>query len=261
MIASRGILVLILGTFIFFSLQETQQKKKFTYHRQAIIRGDTTRKQIALVFTGDLYADGGEIILRTLKEKKIKASFFLTGNFYRKASFQSIINKSRKHGHYLGAHSDKHLLYCSWENRDSLLVTKQEFQRDLLANYGEMKKYGIGRRDAGYFLPPFEWYNDSISVWTDELGFKLINFSPGTLSHADYTTPDMANYRSSKAIFESIITFERKAHNGLNGFILLLHVGTDSKRTDKFYNRLGELIDYLQKKDYALVNIDELLDE
>ena len=66
----------------------------------------------------------------------------------------------------LGAHSDKHLLYCSWEDRDSLLVTKKEFIDDLEGNYAEMAAFGIRREDAGYFLPPYEWYSTQISAWT-----------------------------------------------------------------------------------------------
>jgi peptidoglycan/xylan/chitin deacetylase (PgdA/CDA1 family) len=258
LLLSKRIFVLIMSLPVFLLQQRT---KELTYHHHAIVRGDTRQRQLALVFTGDAYADGGEVIFRTLKQKKIKASFFLTGDFYRNTSFQPIIGTLREAGHYLGAHSDKHLLYCRWENRDSLLVTKEEFRNDLLANYAEMKKHGVHASDALYFLPPYEWYNDSIALWTNELGFKLINFSPGTLSHADYTTPAMTNYRSSDVIFESITSFEKNSTHGLNGFILLLHVGTDPRRTDKFYDRLRELIDHLQKRRYEFVRIDALLDE
>jgi hypothetical protein len=46
----------------------------------------------------------------------------------------------------------------------------------------------------------------------------------------------------------------------LNGFILLLHVGTDPARTDKFYRRLDELIDFLRSGKYEMVRVNELLD-
>ena len=67
----------------------------------------------------------------------------------------------------------------------------------------------------------------------------------------------MKNYRSSDTIYQSIIGYEQK--HGLNGFILLLHIGTDARRTDKMYNRLGGLLDYLKQKQYNLVRVDELL--
>jgi peptidoglycan/xylan/chitin deacetylase (PgdA/CDA1 family) len=148
-------------------------------------------------------------------------------------------------------------LYCDWTKRDSLLVSKDSFATDLKKNYAAMKSFGI--KKAPFFLPPFEWYNDSIAVWTKQLNLQLINYTSGTLSHADYTTPDVKNYRSSDIIYQSIVDYEQKHLNGLNGFILLMHIGTNAKRTDKFYLRLPQLIDYLKNKNYKLVRIDELL--
>lgn len=225
-----------------------------------IIRGDTNQRSLSIVFTGGDYGDGGEYILNVLRAHRIKSSFFFTGDFYRNPDFHSLIVNLIEEEHYLGAHSDKHLLYCDWSNRDSLLVSKEEFVADLNANYQEMERFGISRPKAKYFIPPFEWYNDSISCWTKEAGLHLINFTPGTLSNADYTTPDMKNYRSSEDIFQSIVDYESGSASGLNGFILLLHIGTDPHRTDKFYYRLDELITWFRKHGYQLVRIDELLE-
>ena len=208
------------------------------------------------MFTGDTFAEGGELIANTLKAKNVDASFFFTGNFYQNQKFAPLIKRLKSDGHYLGPHSDKHLLYCSWTNRDSLLVSEDQFTKDLLANYSAMEKFGIKKKDARYFIPPYEWYNDSISKWTMQLGIQLINFSPGTRSTSDYTTPDMKNYRSSDEIMQSI----KAKDNDLNGFILLLHIGTDPARTDKFYRRLDELIEFLRSGKYEIVRVDELLD-
>ncbi|TBO41526.1 glycoside hydrolase family 9 protein [Pedobacter kyonggii] len=228
-----------------------------TYSLGANIRGDSTQKKIYLVFTGDEYADGGEKISKVLAQEKVKASFFLTGNFYRNPNFQSLIKKLKNDGHYLGPHSDKHLLYCDWNKRDSLLVTKTDFDTDLNNNYQAMANFGVNKETSRYFLPPYEWYNQTIANWTKAQGLQLINFTPGTRSNADYTYPEMRkSYRSSDEIYRSITTFNETKPNGLNGFILLLHVGTDARRTDKFHNRLAELIIYLKKADYKLARID-----
>lgn len=48
----------------------------FTYTHGAITRGDSTQKQVALVFTGDEFADGGFFIADILKQEKANASFF-----------------------------------------------------------------------------------------------------------------------------------------------------------------------------------------
>jgi peptidoglycan/xylan/chitin deacetylase (PgdA/CDA1 family) len=69
----------------------------------------------------------------------------------------------------------------------------------------------------------------------------------------------MPEYKSSREIYDRILAYEAKDPNGLNGFILLIHIGTDPERTDKFYLMLEELIRDLKAKSYALVRIDELL--
>jgi peptidoglycan/xylan/chitin deacetylase (PgdA/CDA1 family) len=119
--------------------------------------------------------------------------------------------------------------------------------------------FDVKRKDASYFLPPYEWYNDSISAWTKQLGIRLINYTPGTLSHADYTTSKDKNYRSSQIIYNSIIDYERSKPAGLNGFILLMHIGAGPGRTDKFSAYLPELIEYLMQKGYQFQTVDELL--
>jgi peptidoglycan/xylan/chitin deacetylase (PgdA/CDA1 family) len=162
-------------------------------------------------------------------------------------------------GHYLGPHSDKHLLYCDWTKRDSLLVSKEAFERDLRNNYAEMKKFGINPNESRYFLPPYEWYNDSIAAWTSQMSLQLVNYTPGTLSHADYTTADANNYRSSEEIMKSITDYEQSKAAGLNGFILLMHIGSGPGRADKLYTKLPKLIRWLKAKDYQMVRIDQLL--
>lgn len=223
-----------------------------------IVRTDTAVKVIHLVFTGHEFADGGETIRATLARHGIRASFFFTGDFYRNPEFSGLIRSLRNNGHYLGAHSDKHLLYCTWENRDSLLVTKEEFRRDLLNNYEAMKIFGINPRDARFFMPPYEWYNDTISAWTRELGFTLVNFTPGTYSNADWTHPELGKqYLSSDTIFARIMRFEEARPKGLNGFLLLTHIGTDPRRKDKFYFKLDQLIAVLIKKGYRFALLSE----
>jgi len=234
--------------------------KSFTYSHGAIIRGDKNKQELALVFTGDQFADGGNRIRKVLSNYGIKASFFLTGNFYRNPAFTQIISDLKMDNHYLGAHSDQHLLYCDWQNRDSLLVSKEQFLSDLRNNYSIMKKFGISKSQAKFLLPPYEWYNATIVDWSQQFGVTLVNFSPGTRSHTDWTYPEIGDgYRSSDEILESILNFESNQTTGLNGFILLLHIGADPRRKDKFYLKLEPLILELKKRGYRFKRIDELL--
>jgi len=239
---------------------ETGLQKKQVKEHGAIIRGDQTAKKIALVFTGDEFGDGGAYIAKTLRQENIHGSFFLTGNFYRNNKFNSVISKLKANGNYLGSHSDRHLLYCDWEKRDSLLITHHQFMVDLKNAYRQLKKINISKQQAHYFLPPYEWYNDSIASWTKQMGLQLVNYTPGTRSNADYTYPEMGNkYLDSESIYQSIMKYEQGSANGLNGFILLIHIGTDPRRKDKFYFYLPKLIKELRSRGYGFVRVNELL--
>jgi endoglucanase len=223
---------------------------QYQYEKQgAMNRLGFKNKIINLAFTGHEFAEGGDEIVAALRRQDAKASFFFTGDFIRNNPI--LVKKLKAEGHYIGAHSDKHLLYCDWTKRDSTLISKQTFFQDLKNNFIELEKLGIEKKDASVFMPPYEWYNDTIAKWTKQAGLTLVNFTTGTSSNADYTTPEMKNYKSSQAIYDKILDYEIADKNGLNGFILLLHVGAGDKRVDKFHNRLGGLIGELKKRGYS----------
>lgn len=221
----------------------------------AVVRMDTTKKKVWLTFTAHEFADGFDTVLSTLSHHRAKASFFLTGDFTRLPGYDKIINRLKADGHYIGAHSDKHLLYCDWEKRDSLLVTKEEFMTDLENNYKALAKHGITRDMAPFYLPPYEWYNDTISAWTREAGFLPVNISSGTITNQDWTVPDGKPYYSSDYLMKNFLAYEKE--KGLNGYILLIHPGTDPRRTDKFYLNLDSILTYLERKNYSFQSFAE----
>ena len=221
----------------------------------AIIRFNPEKKNIYLAFTADSLFEGGDFIRNKLTEHQIQGSFFFTGNFLRNRNHKRIIKKIIKDGHYIGPHSDKHLLYCDWENQDSTLVSFQEFKTDLEKNYKTLKKFGVQRKNANYFMPPYEWCNREIVNWCEEMGVDVVNFTPGTGTNADYTTPGMKNYKSSEEIWEKLKIFEQYNPEHLNGAILLIHPGTEPARTDKFYDLLDEIIEYMYTNGYRFKSL------
>lgn len=226
-----------------------------------LIRGPKGEKRIALVFTGHEYGEGGETILDALQKHNARASFFLTGFFLDKPEFGGLLDRIVGERHYLGPHSDQHLLYCAWEKPYRTLVTEEEFVSDLIANTVKASRRGFEPiRFRRYFLPPFEHYNREIVDWTRKQRWNLINYTPGTRSHADYTGEAAKNFASSQVIFDSIVKRDQTDPHGLNGFILLLHLGSGPGRADKFHTRFSELLDYLGGKGYEFVRVDELLE-
>lgn len=263
------IILLTAAVFVLVGCRELPAKKSSTVTLDlnrvqrvngGIIRGDQTRKAIAIAFTGHEFAEGGETILGELKKHTARASFFLTGAFLTNVTFQPLVTQIAADGHYLSIHSDKHLLYCSWEKERKTLITQAQFQSDIEENIQRFKALDLAQQPGRYFIPPFEHYNQQIADWAGEMGLTVINFTPGTRSNADYTEEAEKNFVSSQTIFDSIVKRESDDPHGLNGFILLLHIGSGPERADKFHTRFGELLDHLSGKGYKFVRVDELLE-
>jgi peptidoglycan/xylan/chitin deacetylase (PgdA/CDA1 family) len=212
-------------------------------------------KRIALLFTGHEFAEGGEVILDQLTRHGGKASFFFTGDFLRRPDFAPLVRRIVADGHYLGPHSDKHLLYCAWEDARTL-VTREAFRRDVEDNLREVERFGVPRASVKYWVPPYEWANRDVRAWSRELGLELVGFVlAGTRAHTDYMCDDDPKLVSSQRIVESVL--EREQTSGLGGAELLMHVGAGPCRTDKLHVRFGELLDELSRRGYRFDRIDE----
>ncbi len=230
-----------------------------TVHDGGIIRGPVQKKKIALVFTADTFAEGGPTILDELARHHARASFFLTGNFLTNKAFAPLVRQMIAQGDYLGPHSDKHLLFCDWNIPARTLVSHSEFWSDIDSNLDKLAGFGVTRAEARFFLPAYEHYNPDIARWSAQMGLCLVDFTPGTRANADYMTDADPHFVPSQAIFDSILKRERDDPHGLNGFLLLLHLGSGPGRTYKFAAHFGALLDELSARGYQFVRVDELL--
>jgi peptidoglycan/xylan/chitin deacetylase (PgdA/CDA1 family) len=233
---------------------------KLEHQHGAIVRAmPVGSKVVSLVFTADEFGEGLPLITKTLKQQKVAAGFFFTGRFYRNKLNQKNIQQLQKDAHYLGPHSDAHLLYCDWKQRDSLLISYQQFSDDLNNNLSAMEHAGVATQQVHCFIPPYEWWNDSVATWANWRGMQLCSFTPGTFTNADYTWPEMGKaYRSSNELLNKLKTLAHNT-NQFNGSILLVHAGTDPRRKDKLYKHLTEIIQLLKKQGYTFKRIDELV--
>jgi endoglucanase len=133
--------------------------------KAAIIRGDSTKKQIALVFTGDEFGDGLSSIAATLNEEKVKGSFFLTGRFYRNKEFSKRCKKTLQPDKMKSAHIQIMHLCCTTtgQTRNKHPCYTGFFPgTDLQRTAGSpWSVLGIKtrRHDRYFFIPPYEWWN------------------------------------------------------------------------------------------------------
>ena len=216
-----------------------------------IVRVNPDKKTVYLCFTADVNFNGAETILKTLKKQKVKGNFFLTGNCLRYTPNEAVIRRIVEEGHYVGGHSDKHVLYCDWGADRPTLMSADSIIADVKANYAELAKFGISREDALWFLPPYEHYNDFSVGILEAMGLRVVNYTPGIGTPADYTVPSMKNYRKAQPLIDGLWKFEKE--QGLRGALLLIHPGVEESRPqeERLYNRLDEIIRYLKKKGYS----------
>ena len=92
-----------------------------------------------------------------------------------------------------------------------------------------------------YFIPPYEWYNADQVDWSRDMNVLLFNFTPGSGSNRDWAPEGHKSFVPSQKIIDDILAYEQNDPHGLNGFLLLLHVG--SERKDKTFLLLGEFLD------------------
>ncbi|MDD2293114.1 MAG: glycoside hydrolase family 9 protein [Bacteroidales bacterium] len=233
---------------------EQKSAKVVKDDRGAIVRINPDEKNIYLIFSADSVFNGGEYILDVLKKNKIKGSFFLTGNCLRMEEHKALIERIIKEGHYVGGHSNGHVLYADWGADRPTLMSADSIVADMRANMAELEKIGIKAENAQWYLPPYEHYNKENVELLNALGIKVINYTPGTGTPADYTTPDMKSYKSSQTLIDGLYKFENE--KGLNGAIVLLHPGIHPDRTDRLYERLDQIVKKLKRKGYTFSSLE-----
>ena len=169
-----------------------------------------------------------------------------------------LLQRAIAEGHYVGPHSDSHPLYASWDERDKSLVSETFFKKDLQQNIADLRAMGLLQRKLPIlFIPPFEYYNGDQVRWSRKLGVTLFDFTPGSGSNRDYAKEGDPHFVSARKTYDDILAFERRERHGLNGFLLLLHLG--SGRKDPFHPLLSPLCDELIRRGYEFVRIDQLL--
>ena len=228
----------------------------WTCESGAVVRGSRATKTLALVFTGHEFAEAAPTILRTLAERRLDAAFFLTGDFVRR--YRPLVRRMHRAGHLVGPHSDRHLLYASWEAPPRRLVTRDSAVRDLRANVREIVRSGLPR--PRHVLPPYEHVTPEIAGWLAAEGLTVVNLTRGTRSQTDYMEDRDPAFVPADSIVASILRAERRDPNGLGGYLLLMHVGAGPGRTrDSLAPRLGALLDTLAGRGYRFVRLDRLL--
>jgi peptidoglycan/xylan/chitin deacetylase (PgdA/CDA1 family) len=227
-------------------------------------RGDKQRKRVALTFDGGAHVSEADKILDTLKSRNVKVTVFLTGYFIRK--YPVLVKRMAREGHVLGNHMDSHPHLTTWE-QNRAHQTRPGVDRAFIVK--ELRKVeeryrSIGVNMAPLWRAPYGEQNRTINQWAESLGLKHVGWTQGPTWRTNLDTNDWVvrpgdrGYFTPDEVIKKIMSFGTGTEYGLNGGIVLLHIGT-LRRQGRMVTKLGVLIDTLRTAGYDLVTVPEML--
>jgi peptidoglycan/xylan/chitin deacetylase (PgdA/CDA1 family) len=113
---------------------------------------------------------------------------------------------------------------------------------------------------------PYGEYNREVCSWAKNYGYLHIGWRQGkTWRHGldsndwvpDSTTP---GYHTPADFLEKVIALSKSPPSGINGGIMLMHLGTERKqKSEQVHFVIGTLIDTLRAGGYRFVKVSELV--
>lgn len=197
-------------------------------YKQPVYQGNSAQKEIALtvnVFWGEEYIPQ---MLDILRQKNVKATFFLGGTWVKK--YPELAARIAVEGHVIGNHGYSH----PHPDRLSKSENMKEIKR---ADEIIVQATGVKPK---LFAPPYGERGPSVLQAADEASYRTILWSVDTV---DWQLPP------PDVVVRRVVD---KAHNGA---IVLMHP------TAPTIKALPEIIDNLNEKGFQLVTVTKLLEE
>ena len=193
--------------------------------------GDTLKKDIYLTFDEGYENGYTDKILNTLKQKNIKAAFFVTEPYIK--SQPALVKRMISEGHLVCNHSTNHPSMAK-------ILDFNKFSYEIKTCEKTYKSL-TGLDMPKFFRPPMGRYSDLSLFYTKELGYKTIFWS---FAYVDW----FPNKQPTEKYAKKIIL--ERTHNGA---IILLHAVSKTNS-----NILEYLIDAWQAQGYELKSLDNL---
>jgi peptidoglycan/xylan/chitin deacetylase (PgdA/CDA1 family) len=228
--------------------------------------GATDKPLVCLTFDGGSYANAAGDILDTLKSRGVKATMFVTGGFVRR--YPDVVRRMVAEGHEIGNHTNSHPHLTSWETDHThtlLPAITQPILRSELAQANEAFRSLIGADMAPLWRAPYGEKNSVLCSWGQGAGYLHVGWKQGqtwreNLDSYDWVPDEETpGYHTPEEIHDKIMTLARSKPAGINGGIILMHLGTERKETGTQVHRmLGRLIEELRDMGYTLVTASEM---
>lgn len=193
-------------------------------------RGATQAKLVALTFDAGSSADPVPQILRTLAQREVHCTFFLTGQWIER--YPEAARQIAEAGHELGNHS--------WSHPPFISLSEEQI-REQLRRTEEIAQRVCGRGTKPLFRPPFGARDERVRSVVAEEGYLTIYW---TIDSWDSVKKDI----TPQMIIDRVIRRIRP------GAIVLMHCGSEATA-----QALPLLLDALEAQGYRVVTVGELL--
>jgi peptidoglycan/xylan/chitin deacetylase (PgdA/CDA1 family) len=227
--------------------------------RRSVERAYPEQKKVALTF--DAGSDDAHTleILAILKQFNLHCTLFLTGNFMQK--HKDLVRQMVEDGHEIANHTFTHPHLTTYtENYNHL--TRAEVDRPFLQN--ELVKTDSlffqisGKHLKPYWRAPYGEYNPEILTWAAEVGYLHIRWTTDFDTYDWVVDESSKLYRTPEQVYEHFISVDDEHPNGLNGVIVLMHLGSH-RNGNHVFEALPKLIETIRARGYEVGSISDLL--
>ena len=203
------------------------ESKKIIEEFEGISIGNKDNNKVYLTFDCGYEAGYTEKILDVLKEKNVKAIFFITGHYLNTAG--DVVKRMIEEGHIVGNHTVNHKCMPELSDED----VKKEIMN---LHNGVFEKFGY---EMKYFRPPKGEFSERVISIANNLGYKAVMWS-SAYDDWDKEKQNREEYGKKKIL-----------DNSHNGMVLLLHATSKDNS-----NILGDVIDEIRNMGYEFETLN-----
>ncbi len=222
---------------------------------------------VSFTFDGGSSANVAMEIVDTLHSRNVKSTMFLTGHFIKK--HPDVVNKLIEEGHELGNHTCSHPHLTTYnENKiqKTLSVLSQSVLQRELISADQLLVSVTGHHFAPLWRAPYGEFNEQLCSWARDAGYMHVGWRQGRSWRDGFDTNDWIpdsetpGFKTPEEVFTKIVTLANTKPYGINGGIILMHLGTErKKREDQVHLKLGAMIDSLRVLGYEIVTVSEMM--
>jgi peptidoglycan/xylan/chitin deacetylase (PgdA/CDA1 family) len=217
----------------------------------------TADKPIIVSFDAGASDRGSTEILDALRQRSIRTTVFLTGEFILR--FPGIARRVAEDGHEVGNHTFNHphlTLFASGGGQRLRPGVDEDFLRDQLLRTAEIYEKTTNRKMAPIWRAPFGEENSEIRAWAARAGYSHVSWTHGTgasLDSLDWVSDEASpRYRSSSRLIDRLLASARP------GGIILMHLGSE-RSNDPVGRQIPRLLDGLAAEGYRFATATEFL--